>query len=196
MTDLPPDDKFHSHTRTMLLAAAGLGLAGALGYALFLRKSAARVVSRSPVVATDFPWDGLAPGVVAIPIGNPGPLMQGAHYLAKVTTSGIVSLLASPSRVQTKATAAGFASVQVYEAGSVPGYFPDVMPASSGTTYWVEGDYVGPSKQAVFPTTVGLEVWYLDALTSPVVPNLGFAPSQATAALAQANPSHVRTLPV
>lgn len=163
--------------------AIGLGLAGLIGYWLFVRKGGA--VHNPPPAAptTAFPTDGLLPGVVAIPIGSPGPLMTGAHYLAKVTLTGVLSLLASPARVRDKAAAQGFSSVDVYQAGSVPDYFPDTTPSPSGSTYWLEGDYIGPPMQKVFPTSIGLEIWYLDNLSYPTVPNLGFAPSKATTAL-------------
>ena len=167
-----------------------MGLAGLASYFLFFRKSGAAVNHpHADVVTTDFPWDGTAPGVVAIPIGNPGPLMQGAHYLAKVVTTGLVSLVANPARVQSKAIAAGFSSVNVYEAGQVPAYFPNRTPAPSGTTYWLEGDYALPSRQKVFPTTVGITAWYLNYATHPVVPNLGYAASAQTASTAAALPA-------
>jgi len=113
-----------------------------------------------PQTGQNWPTSPTAAGVVQVPLTNPGPLIRGAHYLAKVVVPPPLSWLASASKVESYAEKYGFGNVTVSE--TAPSYFQDTTAGSSGATYWVEADYVSASKQMAFPSQVTIEAWYLD----------------------------------
>jgi hypothetical protein len=156
----------HAH---YLLGAVLGAVGGFLAWKLFQNSSAAGGSSAVPQTGQNWPTSPTAPGVVQVPLTNPGPLMEGALYLAKVVVPSPLSWLASASKVLSYAEKYGFTNVTVSQ--TAPSYFQDTAVASSGATYWVVGTYAQPSKQMTFPTAVTIEAWYVDWATNPVVPN-------------------------